>query len=164
MSPFWTFSCCQTRFPMLIRPMLSCENWFRRWNLILQLNCSILFPLYCLTVSKKNDHSLRDFVCSERWCWWINVCIDMILGVSTGSLFCGFAFAFDLAAITLTLVCDFWSSGGSARISVLLWFDSDHVFVRCTRYSDPRLRIVLTHRPDSNFNPKFAVLKTCCDF
>ena len=34
-------------------------------------------------------------------------CIGMILSVSTGSLFCGFAFAFDLAAITLTLVCDF---------------------------------------------------------
>ena len=34
-------------------------------------------------------------------------CIGMVVGVSTGSLFCGFAFAFDLAAITLILVRDF---------------------------------------------------------
>ena len=45
--------------------------------------------------------------------------IGMVLGNSTGSLFCGFAFAFDLAAKTFTLDCDACSSGGSAGISVL---------------------------------------------
>ena len=30
----------------------------------------------------------------------------MVLGNSTGSLFCGFAFAFDLAAKTFTIGCD----------------------------------------------------------
>ena len=33
-------------------------------------------------------------------------CIGMIVGVSTGSLCCGFAFVYDLAATTFTLVCD----------------------------------------------------------
>ena len=91
-----------------------------------ELNCSIIFPLYCLIMSKKIDHFLRDLVRRESLFWWLNVNplsfvhrYD-IFGVSTGSLFCGFAFAFDLAAATLTLVCDVWSSCGSARICVLL--------------------------------------------
>ena len=46
--------------------------------------------------------------------------IGMVLGNSTGSLFCGFAFAFDLAAKTLALDCDVCSSGRSAGTSVLL--------------------------------------------
>ena len=51
-------------------------------------------------------------------------CIGMIVGVSTGSLCCGFAFAFDLAATTLILVFGTWSSCGSAGISVLSWIES----------------------------------------
>ena len=40
--------------------------------------------------------------------------------VPTSTLFCGFAFAFDLAAITFTLDCDACSPGRSAGTSVLL--------------------------------------------
>ena len=40
------------------------------------------------------------------------------------SLFCGFAFAFDLAAITFTLDYDAGSSGRSAGLSLLLLFES----------------------------------------
>ena len=50
--------------------------------------------------------------------------IGMVLGKSTGSLLCGFAFAFDLAAKFFTIDCDVCSSGRSARTSVLLWFES----------------------------------------
>ena len=95
-----------------------------------ELNCSIVFPLYCLIVSKKTDHFLRDFICSERdgadgsMSIHFLSCIGMILGVSTSSLFCGFAFAFDLAAITLTLGCGAFSSGRPAETSVLLYFES----------------------------------------
>ena len=46
--------------------------------------------------------------------------IGMMLGTSTGSLLCGFAFAFDLAAKTFTIGCDACSSGRSAGTSVLL--------------------------------------------
>ena len=48
----------------------------------------------------------------------------MMLGTSTGSLLCGFAFAFDLAAKTFTIDCDACYSGRSAGISVLLKFES----------------------------------------
>ena len=46
--------------------------------------------------------------------------IGMMLDKSTGSLLCGFAFAFDLAAKTFTIDCDACSSGRSAGTSVLL--------------------------------------------
>ena len=46
--------------------------------------------------------------------------IGLMLGTSTSFLFCDSVFAFDLAAITLTLVCDACYSGRSAGTSVLL--------------------------------------------
>ena len=46
-------------------------------------------------------------------------CIGMVAVVPTSTLGCGFAFAFDLAATTLMLVCGTRSSCGSAGISVL---------------------------------------------
>ena len=45
--------------------------------------------------------------------------IGMMLGKSTSSLLCGFAFAFDLAAKSFTISCDACSSGRSAGLSVL---------------------------------------------
>ena len=50
--------------------------------------------------------------------------IGMMLGESTGSLLCGFAFAFDRAAKSFTFGCDACSSGRSAGLSVLLLFES----------------------------------------
>ena len=50
--------------------------------------------------------------------------IGIVLGNSTGSLFCGFAFAFDLAAKSFTISCDACSSSRSARTFVLLQFES----------------------------------------
>ena len=70
-----------------------------------ELNCSVLFSLYCLRVSKKVDHFLRNLVRRERRFSWFNVdplsFIGMMLGTSTGSLLCGFAFAVDRAAKSL---------------------------------------------------------------
>ena len=54
--------------------------------------------------------------------------IGMVLGNSTGSLFCGFAFAFDLAAKTLALDFDVCSSGRSAGTSVLLFESTTNLF------------------------------------
>ena len=73
-------------------------------------------------------------------------------------------FAFDLAATTLVLVCGICSSCGSEGISVLSSIDSIIKIDRSIGNSDPRLRIVLIHRPNSNFNSIFDVLKTGRDF
>ena len=134
-----------------------------------ELNCSIVFPLYCLIVSKKTDYSLRDFVHFKRWIWWINVnpvslVHRYVFGTSTGSLFCGFAFCL-------------WSGRNNLHIEVWLLFFMwicknvcivviwiDHIFDCSIRNSDPRLRIILTHRPDSNFNSIFEVFLTGRDF
>ena len=47
---------------------------------------------------------------------------------STGSLFCGFAFAFDRAAKSLSFSCDACSSGRSAGLSVLLFESITNLF------------------------------------
>ena len=59
--------------------------------------------------------AIRDLVRRERVFCWFNInplssFIGIVLGNSTVSLFCGFDFAFDLAAITFTLDCDACSS------------------------------------------------------
>ena len=125
-SSFYSSSCCQTCFPTIVRPML--YLWKLIPKIILyspELNCSVVFPLYCLRVSKKTDYFLRDLVRSESLFCWLSIhlllLIGMMLDKSTGSLLCGFAFAFDLAAKTFTMGCDV-SSSRSAGTSVLLWF------------------------------------------
>ena len=128
-SPFRSSSCCQAYFPTIVRPINSL------WNLILkiildspELNYSVFFSLYYLRVSKKIDHFLRDLVRREREESPGSISIHflsfigMMLGKSTGSLLCGFAFAFDLAAKSFIFSCDACSSGRSAGTSVLLWF------------------------------------------
>ena len=124
-SSFGTSSCCQTSFPTTIRPKKILEKLIPKIKLDSpELNCSVVFSLYCLRVSKKIDYFLRNLVRRERRFSWFNFnplsFIGKVLGNSTVSLFCGFAFAFDLAATTLTLDCDACSSGRSARTSVLL--------------------------------------------
>ena len=134
---FWTSSCCQTSFPTIIRPMLYLWRKTSKMKLnIPELNSSIFLSPYCLIV-KKTDYLLRDFVRFDRLFWWINVnpfsfmhrfdnwCINKF------SLFCGFAFAFDLDALTVTLVCDVSSWSGSARTSVLLWLESITYLCAC---------------------------------
>ena len=127
-SPFCSSSCCQAHFPTIIRP-INCL-----WKLILkiilnspELNCSVFFSLYCLRVSKKMDYFLRNLVRRERRISWFNIhflsFIGMMLGESTGSLLCGFAFAFDRHAKCF-IFSDACSSGRSAGTSVLLLFDS----------------------------------------
>ena len=73
-SPFYSSSCCQTWFPSFVRPIKYL------WELILEkildpteLNCSVIFSLYCLRVSKKVDHFLRDLVFGERTFPWFNL-------------------------------------------------------------------------------------------
>ena len=74
-----------------------------------------------MSLEKKIDHFLRDLVRREKGFWWFNINpLGILFGNSKVSLICGFAFAFDLAAITFTLDCDACSSGRSARTSVLL--------------------------------------------
>ena len=72
-------------------------------------------------MSKKVGHFLRNLVRRERRLngstsiHFLSF-IGMILGTSTSSLLCGFAFALDLAAKTFTIDCDACSSGRSAGI------------------------------------------------
>ena len=113
-------------FPTIIRPI----NYF--WKLILkkildplELNCSVIFSLYCLRVSKKIDHFFeisyaeKEYSPGSMSIHFLSF-IGMMLGTSTGSLLCGFVFAFDLAAKTFTIDCDACSSSRSAGTSVLL--------------------------------------------
>ena len=95
-SPFCSSSCCQACFPSIVRPTRN----LRKLTLekILdppELNCSVIFSLYCLKVSKKVDHFLRNLVRRERRFSWFNFnplsFIGMMLGTSTSSLLCGFA-------------------------------------------------------------------------
>ena len=116
-----------------------------------KLNCSIFFPLYCLIVSKKTIRRMHwEMVLMVQYLSIFFRSSVQCLHINT--FFCGFAFACDLAAITLTLVFDVRSSCGSAITSCIVVIWIEHVFVSSKRYSDPRLRIILTHRPDSNFN------------
>ena len=139
------------------------ETWFSRIELI-HLFLAVLFD--CV----EEDWSFSSRSYEARF--WSDgsmsihflSCIGMVAVVPTSSLACGFAFAFDLAATTLILVCGTWSSLWICRnfCIILIWID--HIFDRSIGYSDPRLRIVLIHRPNSNFNSIFEVLKTGCDF
>ena len=71
---FCSSSCWQACFPTIIRPI----NYL--WKLILkkipdrqELNCSVVFSLYCLRKSKKIDHFLRNLVRRERRFSWFNI-------------------------------------------------------------------------------------------
>ena len=73
-SSFRSSSCCQTSFPTIIRPMLYLWRMISKieFNSV-EFNCSICFSLYCLIMSKKTDHFLREIVRSESLFWWLNV-------------------------------------------------------------------------------------------
>ena len=72
----------------------------------------------------------RNLVCRERRFSWFNISIHflsfigMMIGKSTGSLLCGFAFAFDRAAKSFIFSRDACSSGRSVELSVSLLFES----------------------------------------
>ena len=134
------------------------------WRMI-----SILFPLYCLIVSKKTDYFLRDFVRRERGFWWLNV--------NPSSFVHWYGCCCTNECSRLWFCFCLWS--GCNNLDTCLWYLLflwicknfcvvlnwiDHIFDRSIGYSDPRLRIILIYRPNSNFNPMFAVLKTGCDF
>ena len=73
-SSFRSSSCSQTSFPSIIRPILYLWMMISKMKFNSpELNCSIFFPLYCLIVSKKTDHFLREIVRSESWFWWLNI-------------------------------------------------------------------------------------------
>ena len=134
-----------------------------------EFNCSIFFSLYCLIVSKKTDHFLREIVRSESLFWWLNVNPSSFVHrygsccINKFSLlwfcFCLWSGCNNLDTCLWHLIF-LWICRNLCI--VLIWID--HVFDRSIRYSDPRLRIVLTHRPDSNFNSVLEVLKTGRDF
>ena len=169
-SPFWTSYCCQKQdFQRSSDQCCTCEEWFRRWNSILQNWIAPSSSRCTVRLSKKTDHFLRDIVRSESWFLWLTV-----------NPF-SFVHRYDSWRINkfplLWFCICLWS--GCNNLDTCLWrlilmwicrdfcivvFWIDHVLVWSIRYSDPRLRIILTHRPDSNWNPMFAVLKTGCDF
>ena len=73
-SHFCSFSCCQACFPTLIRQIRSL------WNLNLEvffnspeMNCSILFSMYLLRMTKKMNYFPRNFVRRVRMFPWVNI-------------------------------------------------------------------------------------------
>ena len=84
--------------------------------------------------------------------------IGMMLGKSTGSLLCGFAFAFDLAAKTFAISCDACSSGRSAGTSVSLLFES------ITNLFDPWEILTQDWELSFDFNSLFTAQIIGCDF
>ena len=147
----------------------SARIWFRRWILILQnwidpssSRCTVWLCRRRLITFFDTSYAARVGSDGSMSIHFLS-CIGMVAVVPTSSLCCGFAFAFDLAAITLSRLWRLnfmWICRGFCI--AVIWID--HVLVCSIGYSDPRLRIILTHRPDSNFNPMFSVLKTGCDF
>ena len=79
---------------------------------------------------------------------------------ASGLLGWGFAFAFDLAAITSELAGSASSSCGLARFLSVVLDVIVHITNGSVGNSDPRLRIVFLHRLNSHFNSKFEVLKS----
>ena len=107
----------------------TCGNWFQKQFFILQnwtvpssSRCAVwecrrrLITFFEISNAKKEDAPGSTSI-------QILSFIGRMFGKSN-SLLCGFAFAFDLAAKTLTIGCDACSSGGHARTSVLLQFES----------------------------------------
>ena len=110
----------------------TCGSWFRRQFLILQNWTAPSFSRCTVWECRRRliDYFLRNLVRRDREespgsmsIHFLSL-IGMMLGKSTSSLLCRFAFAFDLAAKTFTIYRDVCSSGRSAGTSVLLWFES----------------------------------------
>ena len=94
-----------------------------------ELNCSVVFSLCCLRMSKKIDHFLRNLWRGERRISWFNVnqsthflsLIEMMLGESsTDSLFWDFPFALDQHVSSHTFSCNACSSDRFSGTFVLL--------------------------------------------
>ena len=67
----------------------------------------------------------------------------LVCVVPTNTLGCGFAFAFDLAATTLIFVV--LALLVDPQEFLYVFNRIDHIFDRSIRNSDPRMRIVLVH-------------------
>ena len=124
--PFRTSSCCHTRFPTLIRPMLYL------WELISKGFPSFsrnepLHPLFVALLNELLSSKLRTQ--RERFPGSISIQFITFIGMKLGeqpasSLLCGFAFSFDRAAKPFTFSCNACSSGRSSGTSVSLLFES----------------------------------------
>ena len=67
-------NCCQTYFSTIVWPMLYLWKLISKIILDLpELNCSVVYSLYRLTVSKKIDCFLRILVRRERRISWFNI-------------------------------------------------------------------------------------------
>ena len=170
LSLFCSSSCCHACFPTIIRPMSS------SWKLILkkildspELNCSVVFSLYCLIVLKKIDDFLRDLVRRERRFLWLNVNPLSFIhwnGTRHNNRFSLLWFCFR-----------FWSGCNTPWFSIVTfviqvdlkellccWNLNQSPACMIMKNSDPIMRIIFTHRPDSDFNSVFTVQMTGRDF
>ena len=163
-SPFCSSSCSHACFPTIIRPTL------RLWKMILkivlnspELNRSVFFSLYCFRVSKKMDYFLRNLVRRERRISWFNINplsfihrndVRWIINRFSPLRFC---FCLSSGCKNLQLWRLFFRQIFRTFCVVVVWIN--HKFIWSMRNSDPRMRIVLTQRPDSNFNSIFEVFK-----
>ena len=74
LSSFGSSACSQTTFPSIIRPILYLWMMISKMKLYLaEFNCSIIFSLKRLIVSKKINDFLREIVRGKILLWWLNV-------------------------------------------------------------------------------------------
>ena len=138
-----------------------CEWWFRRWNFILQNSIAPSSSRCNVWLCRRRLMTFFERSYESRSCFDGSMSIHLlsrngIVVVKADSLVWGFAFACDLAATTLELV---W------YILLFLWickiFRDDfnrigHISDCSVGNSDPRMRIVLVHGLNSNFNPNWS--------
>ena len=146
-----------------------CEWWFRRWNVVLQNSIAPSSSRCNVSLCRRRLMTFFERSYEARSCFDGSMSIHLlsrngIVVAPVDSLGWGFAFALDLAATTLELVCTLSSSCWICKIFCVVFNRIVHIFDRSVRNSDPGMRIVLIHGLNSNFNSIFEVPKTGRDF
>ena len=112
-----------------------------------ELNCSVVFSLYCLRVSKKTDYFLRDLVRRERGFSWFNDQSTFFHSSEWCSViqqFLSFVVCFCLGSGCHNSHTRLWRLFFRVDLQnfrvVVIWIN--HLFIWSMRNSGPRLRII----------------------
>ena len=169
-SSFRTSSCSQTSFPSIIRPILYMWMMISKMTFYLvAFNCSIFFSLQRLIVSKKIDNFF------ER-SYEARFCSEGSMSIPSSSMY-WYGYCWPKEYSRLRFCFCLWPDCNhtcACSWNFLFWWICrnfcvvlnriDHIFDCSIGKSDLRMRIVLIHGPNSNFNSIFEVLKSGSDF
>ena len=146
-----------------------CRNWLWRCSLISpELNRSILFSLYLLRMNEEDgllssksraQREKSDFLVHFQSTFFHRNDARWIINRFSPLRFC---FCFWSGCKNLQLWRLFFRQIFETFCVVVVWIN--HKFIWSMRNSDPGLRIVLTQRPDSNFNSVFTIQATGRNF